>query len=114
MTRDWLQSIRRASPFPIDDIYRIRALMLILIIWGETHKPDRSQPRIIWLKRQVKDVRRLQQIQDVVNMILMHAMRFWDVIAELGVMRDHRGEETQLSGLRGDTTMEVEDVADVH
>ena len=38
----------------------LRALTLILVIWGEEHQPERSQDRIAWLDQQRGAVMRLE------------------------------------------------------
>ena len=69
----WLQVIKGVDNFlSTNDTYRFRRLLLILAIYGETYEPLRSQSRIVWLKRQVEDMRRLQHNRRAVKMLRRH------------------------------------------
>lgn len=84
-TRGWRYS------WPVN---QIRALILVLVIWGEMHEPERFQRRLAWLDKQVEDVKKMKgRDSNTVAMLVRHYLHYWDVIAELLDSGRHRGKE---------------------
>ena len=76
--------------------------MFILVIWGETHEPERFQERIAWLDKQVKDVKKWKKRDSTILIKLNDSYELFshDIIKLLNSKDIEDGEL-----IRGDSTM---------